>query len=414
MWLHVPKSACSTLPAAPECWEMPSLERWQSLASNAVLHVTSSGQPKPQPASWRGWQRRAWVTRLSGTMLTRSTADRGVESWIASLRATRVNRSANPVADVGSGILATFGQRFIASSAKRCQASCSWRMSQGTFLSAGNEPYGSWRAWATALRRDCLRRRKSAHHTAGSGCSCSVNWPTPDAMGGGKIRRGGNRNGELLLQGAAQNWPTTRREDAENCGNHPGATDSLTRVTANWPTPQATDEKRDRMGIAAKRHYAGRSEASRELSIAACLWATPNARDHKGVNQHLASRGTLDQLPNQAEHWATTRLPETLTWRRLRKTWRGLDRQTRREQSQLLRWVVRERSSAIGRLLRVWTAPECPRLNPRFAEWLMGWPRDLTSYGLRGTEWTRWQQHMRSSLCGHVRCTMNQTWEDER
>jgi len=34
-------------------------------------------------------------------------------------------------------------------------------------------------------------------------------------------------------------WPTARAEDAESCGNHPGANDSLTGAAKNWQTPDA-------------------------------------------------------------------------------------------------------------------------------------------------------------------------------
>jgi len=45
---------------------------------------------------------------------------------------------------------------------------------------------------------------------------------------------------------------------------------------------------------------------------------------------------------------------------------------------------------------------EYRRLNPRFAEWLMGWPRGLTSFDLSAMEWTHWWQHTLSCLCGLV------------
>ena len=51
-----------------------------------------------------------------------------------------------------------------------------------------------------------------------------------------------------------------------------------------------------------------------------------------------------------------------------------------------------------GELLQVWTPPECPRLNPRFAEWLMGWPRGLTSFDLSAMEWTRWRRQTLSFI----------------
>jgi len=56
-----------------------------------------------------------------------------------------------------------------------------------------------------------------------------------------------------------------------------------------------------------------------------------------------------------------------------------------------------------GQLLQVWTRPECPRLNPEFAEWMLGWPLGLTGFGLSATEWSRWRRRTLSLLCLHVR-----------
>ena len=38
-------------------------------------------------------------------------------------------------------------------------------------------------------------------------------------------------------------WPTARREDGESCGNHPGAVDSFRSRVGEWPTPQAQNSK---------------------------------------------------------------------------------------------------------------------------------------------------------------------------
>jgi hypothetical protein len=37
-------------------------------------------------------------------------------------------------------------------------------------------------------------------------------------------------------------------------------------------------------------------------------------------------------------------------------------------------------------------------LNPRFVEWLMGWPTGLSACDCSATELSRWQQRMRSRL----------------
>jgi len=65
-----------------------------------------------------------------------------------------------------------------------------------------------------------------------------------------------------------------------------------------------------------------------------------------------------------------------------------------------------ETTGPLGLLLRRWTPPECPRLNPVFQWWLMGWPRPATLLsathrcsGSAATAWTAWRLQLQSQLC---------------
>ena len=60
-------------------------------ASSTAPWCTSSGMPTRRPPSWRGWKTRPWIQRLWPTILNPSTAERGVEQWISSLRDSRVS-----------------------------------------------------------------------------------------------------------------------------------------------------------------------------------------------------------------------------------------------------------------------------------------------------------------------------------
>lgn len=57
--------------------------------------------------------------------------------------------------------------------------------------------------------------------------------------GGCDGQAGSRGGGEFAKQ--ATGWPTPRSEDAEACGNHPNAQDSLGGVSRQWTTPQAHD-----------------------------------------------------------------------------------------------------------------------------------------------------------------------------
>jgi hypothetical protein len=93
--------------------------------------------------------------------------------------------------------------------------------------------------WATPASRDYRTPNRLPYSERGGGSKgeqlqnqVAHHWPTPAGMNGtdhsGKVGGGGE------FAKTVQNWPTPRSEDSESCGNHPGATDSLTGATRNW------------------------------------------------------------------------------------------------------------------------------------------------------------------------------------
>lgn len=104
-------------------------------------------------------------------------------------------------------------------------------------------------------------------------------------------------------------WPSARAEDSESCGNHPGATDSLTGATRNWPTPHGltgTDP-------------AGNPNGGGEFAAAIERWPTPNANPEAPNNSparengRQANRETDQCLATRAEAaqsiWMTPNCP---------------------------------------------------------------------------------------------------------
>lgn len=172
-------------------------------------------------------------------------------------------------------------------------------------------------------------------------------WPTSTASDAGSSgdtssKPGSKRNPGRTLTDAAvrESWPSPRAEDSESCGNHPGASDSLTGAPRFWPTPRSITGGGE---SAERKKELGREDSGGgDLQAAAETWPTPNARDHKGADipgrhggaslSHFAEKGERIHSSPQA--------PPTPD---------GAP------------------SSRAGR-----TSP--PRLNPRFVEWLMGWP----------------------------------------
>jgi hypothetical protein len=141
------------------------------------------------------------------------------------------------------------------------------------------------------------------------------------------------------LQAQVTTWATPTCNTATYSNGKFGP--NLIEQTANWPTPQASDEKRDRGSVEQKIRWSQRSNASSELAIHAALWPTPAARDGKGTNseEHTKEgRGHMCQLANFVAY-------------------SPLAQATRDGGTSLM------------------SSPNSPRhLNPLFAAWLMGWP----------------------------------------
>jgi hypothetical protein len=124
----------------------------------------------------------------------------------------------------------------------------------------------------------------------------------------------------------------------------------------------------------------------------AAQWPTPASRDYKGENgpDHLMNgtgRLHLNQLPNAVAFLYSP--PALPTWQpgpklsQLRPIWRPLRA-----------CVIASHGRATWRRL----VRGKRRLNPRFVEWLMGWPSGHALCASSETELSRWSQDMRGAL----------------
>ncbi len=339
-WLFIPPE---TLPEPQTCSSAcrSALER-EGLTSASPLPaagielcVTSSGKVTLRPSSWRGWKTRPWIKHLSGTTLPPSMAARGVELWISSLAAIHVNLSASRASARGRRIPAIYGHTLRGSSGSANPNGCFWKTSPITSTSAIARSEASWKNWATGLRKDCLRRQKSARRTNASGCSSSpdeTNWPTP--------RASANENRQ------------TRPTPSQLAGKH-GM--NLATKAAMWPTPLASNGNKP----------SGGNRRSADLSHVAGMWPTPLARDWKGTN----SPEHVRQLPPARNHM-----------------------------DQLANFAVYSRQALTISQAGETTCDQRRSLNPAFVEALMGWPTGWTDFGSAATAWSPWLQRMRSEF----------------
>lgn len=177
MWIFT-KSMC--FPSAPvvQAWTSASDWPFQALARSAGLNGKRS-----RPASfYAAWKRANWMKRLVSRICDPSTANRGVASWIASLRASRASRTLSPASDLDEMMSATCGPTFRALSARFGQASCVSKTcreySLFTEASSSVRSAQTLKEWVSRLRLASSRRRKLARRTKGNESSYSA-WPTP-------------------------------------------------------------------------------------------------------------------------------------------------------------------------------------------------------------------------------------------
>lgn len=335
-WLYVP--GLEGLSSESSSYSETPIELW----------VTSSGTPMQRPLSWRGWKTRPWIGRLFGTISRPLAAARGVDAWISSLPGIPVSPSAPPAVGLERTIPATYGLTWPGWSERYDHTPSSARTLTLTFDWDSSKSEESYASLVTRLRRDCSLRLKLARATFGNGSSSLLwtaeeggeAWATPDAAVSTRTNRGGS-NGRVgrdrpLLARMVQLWPTP---NVPNGGRSPlGGT-----MTTTGQTP---DGKKRQVGLE------WRAEKQ---------WRTPSDDSKRGgaalAESRLAQGHTLN-LQDQARSFHPDPMPSTNGGSSTR------------------------------------------RLNPRFVEWLMGWPIGWTASEPVGMEWSRWWQLWRSLLFG--------------
>ena len=225
----------------------------------------------------------------------------------------------------------------------------------------------------------------------------SLLWPTiRSSSGGGNTSDYQGEPYRPAIAQLAQRWPTARQEDGESCGNHPNSEgDSLTGMTRLWRTPAAP-------GSGGPRNRKESTEQGHQFTIAeqAEHWHTPHGisnRDHTGK---IGGCGG-GEFAKQANQWQTPAADSFRSRGGDRVDEMGLDQQARmfptpasRDYRTPNKESYQKRSQTTkGEQLQNFVAHSLPdpippsgpqssettpglprRLNPRFVEWLMGFP----------------------------------------
>ena len=389
-WLYLPFMESNFSPESA-CSGKDFEQLLTTWAAAIAVSATLNGKLSPQ-ASWRRACKKAlWMKRLSGLTLPPSTAENGVEKWIASLPDSHARTCLLQGVEMDWTARAPdCSSRSHGSPTIAVRGSSFWRTSQASLLpppplwtrkkaNSKNAPLPeSWENWPTAggMRSGSLFQRPMwAPVTAGHDGSASrgETWLTPNVPNGGRsvsaelvASKGTTETGEkrtVGLESQTRHWATPQAHDAVG-GKTP---DQVSRMRAaghgvknlneeacQWPTPAA-----QQYGGTAEQHLARKAKMDggarttvTELNAFVGAWPTPATRDHKGANssQHInrtdgRSRNHADQLPNFVAHFF---LPQDQTMK---------DGQESLQKTEL--------------------SPR--RLNPIFGELLMGWRLQWTS-----------------------------------
>jgi hypothetical protein len=201
----------------------------------------------------RIWKQDGWIRRLSGLTLEPSTAQAGVEQWIASRLDIPASHSASQERNVLPMTPGTSGHTLPASPVKSNPSGAFSKTSPTIYRWDLNRSVMTWKAWVTALRQACLARKKWVRRTAASGCSFLLNWATPNTMDHLPQRstaamqrlmgKGGHREGRSRPSNLREQilWPSPRAQEPGSTSSGHG--NALGETAKAWPTPLSRDWK---------------------------------------------------------------------------------------------------------------------------------------------------------------------------
>ena len=438
MWIHVPSTYSQSVVESEES-SWGSTQPWMEELARSVTWKTKS----VSPASLRRvWKTVPSIRRLSGLTSPPSTQNLGVAEWISSLGDSRVSPT---VSREASSEKMTQGN-----SQEKSSESPTGLDFQLSFLKMSPESLGStgtpfdpnYERWVTGLRRDSSRRQKRAHLISANGSSSwprSRQWMTPKAL-----------DGEFTT-------PRTQGRSMEM------STHLQTQAITNWPTPNAGPQNDSDTTWPQRREELkekwGNNGFGLTLGMAVTNWRTP-ASQESGISPErlegeLGSRmydketGRLAQygLPQQVQYWMTPNTMDSLppksqealnyehdTARQGRSNPNNL-RDQAAVQEGIANWPTptgrdhKDGTSAetvpenglLGRAAPNWAnsrsipqappttkdghtcSPSCRRLNPLFAEMLMGLPPGWTddSEPLATESFRRWRRLLSALSAGY-------------
>ena len=359
-----------------------------------MLEQFVMSRSKPLRArSWlAAWKKKDWIKRLFGRILKPSMADLGAAKWIASLADIPASRLVLLEKNLDAMTQDISGQTSSDSSQKLSRQSASLKMCPTIYeldLKKSQMTYGQW---VIKLRQACLQRQKLALLTREKDYS---SWPTVivsdhlcnptetpqrwKERAQEKKAEGINLHKPLRIV-AQETWPTVVLADA-----------SMGAIISSNDTYKKTSTGRLRkMNKNGKDGSLGLARTVKMMDSQKQNWPTVRTSSANGASSKEVEAGNPKQrLEVMITNWAT---PTTRDWK---------DTANANVPTNSLLGRQAPRSMINGTQSQI-------TLNPRFTEWLMGWPIGWTQFELAETEWFRWLQLMRGELL-RMECNLQKT-----
>lgn len=209
--------------------------------------VTWNEKPLRQSHLSTLWKRGSCIRLLCGLTLPPSTAQRGVDRWISSLRDSRASQPVSQGEGQEQATRAGSGLMFGGSCRKRSHRTCSSRTcaasSQLTMVEPLKKSSGTWPKAGTMRNGVYTVHQMQVRHTVGSGSSSwpthtanpatysngqrgqnlietAEHWQTPAPFQGKYHRQvGQTERGEMLLPGQSETWATPTTRDSKDGSN---------------------------------------------------------------------------------------------------------------------------------------------------------------------------------------------------
>lgn len=395
-WLYVPGTSSPAVQASEDsnsayCSPSAIGERM------GEVYVTWRGKP---PQAWsRRWKQGGFIRRLSGLTCERSTLDRGVASFISSLRETlakttpSLESAPEPMASASSPPKSPA----LPKSAGLILSSA--RTSRGTRTDNLRPSLRHWKGWATALRQEYSVRPALATPCDASDCS---SWPSPmaGAAGTDAYNAAGNsdfsRKAMALIEAAEWMAPVADDTGTRTKKYGQGGT-ALSFQATQWegPSVAVTDGTRLTCG----------GDRSDELLLtgqamkASENWSSPKASDPEKAGPNMrGSKGDVP-LPGQAVQWIAPMASDDGQ----KVTSVAHQKMLCNQAAAFLPLSSPDLPTAGGSM----SSTDSPnsnqpsvkrKLNPIFVEALMRWPTGLSGFERQEMAWTRWWLLMPSFL----------------